>query len=124
MVEFAGQGFGLTNYSKNKTAAAAFLAFLATPAASKIIDAAGLIPNVLGSTTSNPVNQQMLDWAAKDGFTRYPMLDNVLQGGVVDAGNKIIPTILNGKVTPAAGLKQMAQVWAALPAENRGKSYK
>ena len=124
VVEFAGQGFGLTNYSKNKTAAAAFLAFLATPAASKIIDAAGLIPNVLGSTTSNPVNQQMLDWAAKDGFTRYPMLDNVLQGGVVDAGNKIIPTILNGKVTPAAGLKQMAQVWAALPAENRGKAYK
>lgn len=124
VVEFAGQGFSLTNYSKHQKEAAGFLAYLSTPAASKIIDAAGLIPNVLGATTSNPVNQQMLDFAAKGGFIRYPMLDNVIQGGVVDAGSKIIPTILNGTVSPAAGLKQMAQVWQSLPAASRGKDYK
>ena len=124
VVEFAGQGFSLTNYSKHQKEAVGFLAFLSTPAASKIIDAAGLIPNVIGATTSNPVNQQMLDFAAKGGFLRYPMLDNVVQGGVVDAGSKIIPTILNGTASPAAGLKQMAQVWHSLPAASRGKSYK
>ena len=65
----------------------------------------------------------MLDFAAGQGFTRYPMLDNVLQGDVVDAGNKIIPALLGGKTKVADGLKQMAQVWKALPAAKRGASY-
>jgi len=124
VVEFAGQGFGLTSYSKNQAAAAAFLEFMTTDEAAKVIDGAGLIPNVNGATTSNAVNQQMLDFAATGGFARYPMLDNVLQGDVVDAGNKIIPSILGGKTAVKGGLDQMAQVWNALPAENRTASYK
>ena len=52
VVEFAGQGFGLTNYSKNSAAAAAFLEYMTTDAAAMVVDAAGLIPNVNGSTTS------------------------------------------------------------------------
>ena len=123
VVEFAGQGLSLTNYSKNQKAAAAFLAWMTTPEAAKIVDSVGLISNVNGSVTSNPVNQQMLDFAAKQGFTRYPMLDNVLQGDVVDAGNKIIPAILGGKTSVADGLKQMNQVWNNLPAAKRGSSY-
>lgn len=124
VVEFAGQGLSLTNYSKNKKAAAGFLEFMTTLEAAKIVDAAGLIPNVNDATTSNPVNQQMLDFAAKKGYTRYPMLDNVLQGDVVDAGNKILPSILGGKTSVAGGLKQMAQVWANLSVDKRGNSYK
>jgi raffinose/stachyose/melibiose transport system substrate-binding protein len=123
VVEFAGQGLSLTNYSKNQKAAAAFLAWMTTSEAAKIVDSVGLISNVNGSVTSNPVNQQMLDFAAKQGFTRYPMLDNVLQGDVVDAGNKIIPAILGGKTSVADGLKQMNQVWNNLPAAKRGSSY-
>jgi len=124
VVEFAGQGFALTNYAKNEAAAADFLAFMTTDEAAKVIDGAGLIPNIVGSTTSNPVNQQMLDFAAKSGYTRYPMLDNVLQGDVVDAGNKIIPSILAGNTSPTAGLKQMAQVWGQLAPEKRTEVYK
>ncbi|MEK6648992.1 MAG: extracellular solute-binding protein [Actinomycetota bacterium] len=124
VVEFAGQGFGLTNYSKNSAAAAAFLEYMTTDAAAMVVDAAGLIPNVNGSTTSNAVNQQMLDFAATGGFARYPMLDNVLQGDVVDAGNKILPSILGGKTSVSGGLNQMAQVWKSVPAENRTESYK
>ena len=123
VVEFAGQGLSLTNYSKNQKAASAFLAWMTTMDAAKIVDSVGLIPNVTGSSTSNPVNQQMLDFAAKQGFTRYPMLDNVLQGDVVDAGNKILPAILGGKTAVADGLKQMAQVWKNVPAAKRGNSY-
>ena len=63
------------------------------------------------------------NFAAKQSFVRYPMLDNVLQGDVVDAGNKIIPAILGGKTKVADGLKQMAQVWKALPTGKRGNSY-
>lgn len=121
VVEFAGQGLSMTNYSKNKKAATGFLEFMTTMDAAKIVDAAGLISNIKGSTTSNPVNQQMLDFAAKGGFTRFPMLDNVLQGDVVDAGNKILPSILGGKTSVAGGLKQMAQVWANLAVEKRGE---
>jgi len=124
VVEFAGQGFGLTSYSKNQAAAAAFLEFMTTDEAAKVIDGAGLIPNINGATTSNAVNQQMLDFAATGGLDRYPMLDNVLQGDVVDAGNKIIPSILGGKTAVKSGLDQMAQVWKALPEDNRTETYK
>jgi raffinose/stachyose/melibiose transport system substrate-binding protein len=124
VVEFAGQGFALTNYAKNAAAATDFLTFMTTDAAAAVVDGAGLIPNIVGSTTSNPVNQQMLDFAAKSGYTRYPMLDNVLQGDVVDAGSKIIPSLLAGKTSPAAGLKQMAQVWGQLTAGQRTETYK
>jgi raffinose/stachyose/melibiose transport system substrate-binding protein len=123
VVEFAGQGLAMTNYSKNQAAASKFLEFMTTDAAATILDGVGLIPNITGSKTTNPVNQQMLGFAASQGFTRYPMLDNVLQGDVVDAGNKIIPAILGGKTKAADGLKQMAQVWKALPAAKRGASY-
>ena len=123
VVEFAGQGLAMTNYSKNQAAASKFLEFMTTDAAAKILDGVGLIPNITGSKTTNSVNQQMLGFAASQGFARYPMLDNVLQGDVVDAGNKIIPAILGGKTKAADGLKQMAQVWKALPAAKRGASY-
>lgn len=124
VVEFAGQGLSMTSYSKNQKAATAFLEFMTTMDAAKIVDTAGLISNVNGSTTSNVVNQQMLDFATKGGYTRFPMLDNVLQGDVVDAGNKILPSILGGKTSVAGGLKQMAQVWANISADKRGNSYK
>ncbi len=124
VVEFAGQGFALTSYAAQKQAAVDFLTFMTTDEAAKVIDAAGLIPNKKGSTTSNPVNQEMLAFAASGGFTTFPMLDNVLQGDVVDAGNKIIPSILAGKTSPAKGLAQLKQVWDQIPAENKGDSYK
>ena len=123
VVEFAGQGLSLTSYSKNKAAVAKFMSFMATPAAAKVVDAAGLISDVTGSITSNPVNQEMLNFAAKGGYTRYPMLDNVLQGDVVNAGNTILPAILGGKTAVAGGLKQMEQVWANLAPAKRGKTY-
>ena len=124
VVEFAGQGLSMTSYSKNQKAVAGFLEYMTTMDAAKVVDGAGLISNVNGSTTSNAVNQQMLDFAAKGGFARFPMLDNVLQGDVVDAGNKILPAILGGKTSVAGGLKQMAQVWTNLAADKRGSSYK
>jgi len=112
------------NYSKNQQAAAGFLQFLTTDAAAKIINEAGLIPDLNGTTTTNPVNQQMLDFAENQGFTRYPMLDNVTQGNVVDTGNKTLPSILAGKISAQNGLNTMNQTWQALPADQRGSTYK
>jgi ABC-type glycerol-3-phosphate transport system substrate-binding protein len=124
VVETSGQGYAVTNYSKNSAAALGFLDFMTTAAAAKVVDGTGLIPALKGSKTSNPVNQQMLDFTTQAGITSYQMLDNVLQGDLVDAGNKIIPSILAGVTSPTAALKQMRQVWAQLPAAQRSGQYK
>jgi len=123
VVEYPGDGFSITSYSQHKAAAAQFLAFLATPQANAIINAAGLIPDTIGATTTNPVNQQMLGFAENQGFTRYPMLDNVTQGDVVNSGSKLLPSILANKLSPSDGLNQMNSAWQQLPPAQRGSSY-
>jgi ABC-type glycerol-3-phosphate transport system substrate-binding protein len=122
VVQYPGDGYSITSYSQHKADAAAFLAFVATPAASAIINKAGLIPDVIGTKTTNPVNQQMLNFA-KHGYTPYPMLDNVVQGDVVNAGSKVLPSVLAGKISPASALGQMKDAWAHLPSNQRGSSY-
>jgi raffinose/stachyose/melibiose transport system substrate-binding protein len=124
VVNYAGDGFGITSYSKHKQQAADFLAFIASDAGVQAVDKAGLIPDVQGATTSNPVNQQMLDFVEKDGMTAYPMLDNVVQGDVVDLGNKVLPSILAGKISPQSGLGQMQSAWKQLSADQRSDQYK
>lgn len=123
VVQYPGDGFSITTYSKHQATAADFLAFVASDAGSKIINATGLIPDLTGTTTTNPVNQQMLDFTAKQGYAAYPMLDNVVQGDVVDAGNKLLPPILAGKTTPEAALGQMNTAWHQLSPDQRGKNY-
>jgi raffinose/stachyose/melibiose transport system substrate-binding protein len=123
VVEYPGDGFAITSYSQHQAQAADFLTFLTTDDAAKVINEAGLIPDLDGTTTTNPVNQQMLDFAGKQGFTRYPMLDNVVQGDVVDAGNKLLPPILNGSSSPSDGLGQLYSAWKKLPADARGNTY-
>lgn len=123
VVQYPGDGYSITSYSKNKAAAAAFLAFVATPQASSIINKDGLIPDVTGTRTTNPVNQQMLNFT-KHGYTAYPMLDNVVQGDVVNAGSKVLPSVLAGKMSPASALGQIKTAWQQLPSAQRGSSYK
>ncbi len=123
VVEYPGDGFSIMKYSQHQKVAADFLAFMTTPAAAAIINQAGLIPDLTGTTTTNPVNQQMLSFAETQGFTRYPMLDNVTQGNVVNTGNTTLPSILDGKISPAAGLGSMNTTWQQLPAAQRGSSY-
>jgi ABC-type glycerol-3-phosphate transport system substrate-binding protein len=48
IVEYSGDGFAMTNYSKNKTQAAAFLAFMASDEGQKIISDSGIIPDKQG----------------------------------------------------------------------------
>ena len=100
----------------------AFLKFLTTPAAEKIIAAAGLIPDLVGQTTTNPLANQMLAFA-KQGKTVYPMIDNVIQGDVVTTGMKQLDAALGGNISAWTALKSMKSTLDPLPADQRGSVY-
>ena len=123
VVDYAGDGLSMTTYAKHPTQALQFLTFMTTPAAAKIINAAGLIPAIKGTSTSNPVNQQMLNFVSQDHLTVYPMLDNVVQPEVVTTGSKVLPSVLNGSMTPSAALQNMQTTLGQLPTDKRGTSY-
>lgn len=123
VVQFAGDGLSMMSYSQHQAEAAKFLDFMTTDQAAQLIDQAGLIPAIQGSSTSNPVNQQMLDFALQGGLTPYPMLDNVVQSAVVDVGNKLLPSLLAGQTSPDDALGQMEAALNALPPDQRGSTY-
>lgn len=123
IVEYAGGGFSAMKGSTHTKEAVAFLEFLTTPEAAKIIDEAGLISDIKGATSTNPVNEQMLSFAGTQGFTRYPMLDNVIQTDVSDVGSKMFPAVLGGGTSAKSALDQMNDAWAKLPEDQRGKTY-
>ncbi len=123
VVEFPGNGFGVTSYSQHKQDAANFLAWMATPEAQKIIADGGLIPTVAGTAPTNPLALGMLDYAANQGFNRYPMIDNVMQPEVTDVATKLLDAVLAGTTTPAEAAQKIQDALMALPAERRGDTY-
>ncbi len=124
VVDFAGDGLSEMTYAKQPAAAQEFLEFMTTNQAAAIINAAGLIPAIVGTSTSNPVNQEMLNFVSKDHMTVYPMLDNVVQANVVNAGSKFLPSVLNGTISVQQALQNLQTTLAQLPAASRGSSYK
>ena len=123
VVEFPGDGFGVTSYSQHKPEAAAFLAWMVTPAAQKIIADGGLIPTVAGTSATQPLATAMLDYAANQGFTRYPMIDNVLQPEVTDVATKMLDAVLAGTMSPKDAAQKIQDALMALPADRRGDTY-
>lgn len=123
VVDFAGDGLSMMSYSPHKAEAAEFLTFMTTKQAAAIVNAAGLIPAINGTTTSNPVNQQMLNFVSQDGMTAYPMLDNVVQGNVVNIGSKFLPSVLNGSESITKALQSMQTTLQQLPANQRGNTF-
>jgi raffinose/stachyose/melibiose transport system substrate-binding protein len=123
VVQYAGDGFSVTSYSQHPKEAVSFLRFLMTPAAAKIISAAGLIPDIKGFKTNNPVSNEMLAFAASKGLTAYPMIDNVIQPEVVTTGMKQLDAALGGDISAKAALSSMKSTLDALPANRRGSVY-
>ena len=119
VVEYPGDGFSVMKYSQHQKEAFKFLDFMTTRAAGNIINAAGLIPDIAGMSTSNPVNQQMLNFVNVQHMTPYPMLDNYIQVNVVNAGSKVLPAVLAGQQSALSAMKNMAQAWQQLPANQR-----
>ena len=123
VVDFSGDGLSMTTYAQHSTQALQFLEFMTTTQAAKIINQAGLIPAIEGTSTSNPVNQEMLNFVSQDHMTAYPMLDNVVQPNVVNTGNKELPSVLNGSISPSSALSNLQNTLGQLPTDQRGTSY-
>jgi raffinose/stachyose/melibiose transport system substrate-binding protein len=119
VVEYPGDGFSVTKYSKNKKDAFKFLDFLSTTQAGNIVNAAGLIPDISGLKTTNPVNQEMLNFVTVDHMTAYPMMDNYVQVNVGNAADSELPSVLANQTAPLKALQNMAQAWRLLPAAQR-----
>lgn len=123
VVEFPGNGFGVTSYSQNKQEAANFLAWMVTPEAQKLIADGGLIPTVAGTEPTAPLAIAMLDFAKNQGFERYPMIDNVMQPEVTDVATKLLDAVLAGTSTPQEAAQGIQDALNQLPAERRGDTY-
>jgi ABC-type glycerol-3-phosphate transport system substrate-binding protein len=123
VVDFAGDGISQMTYSQHPKQDAMFLEFMTTPQAAAIINAAGLIPAINGTTTSNPVNQQMLDFVSQQHMIVYPMLDNVVQGNIVSTGQKFLPSVLGGKVSVTSALSALQTTLNELPTNQRGNTF-
>ena len=123
VVDFSGDGLSMTTYAQHSTQALQFLEFMTTTQAAQIINQAGLIPAIEGTSTSNPVNQEMLNFVSQDHMTAYPMLDNVVQPNVVNTGNKELPSVLNGSISPSSALSNLQNTLGQLPTDQRGTSY-
>ena len=123
VVQYAGDGFSVMNYSKHQKEAVQFLKFMMTGPAQRIIAAAGLIPDIKGYGTKSPIQNEMLDFVSKKGLTPYPMLDNVVQGEVVTAGQKQLDAAFGGNISPLAALKSLKAALDQLPASRKGPVY-
>jgi raffinose/stachyose/melibiose transport system substrate-binding protein len=119
VVEYPGDGFSVMKWSKHQKQDFEFLDFLTTTQAGNIINKAGLIPDISGLTTTNPVNQEMLNFVTKDHLTPYPMMDNYVQVNVGDAADKVLPAVLANQQSAKSALQNMAQAWQQLPADQR-----
>src|SRR5260370_8197734 len=110
-------------YSEHPVQDAEFLDFMTTPQAARIINAAGLIPAIVGTGTTNPVNQQMLDFVSANHMAVYPMLDNVVQSNIVSAGQKFLPSVLNGTQSVTAALQNLETTLSQLPASHPANTF-
>jgi len=119
VVYFPGDAISVLQESPYKAQAAAFLAFMDSPAGAVQIAKAGLILDIAHFMSTNPINQQMLDFVQKQHFTMYPMLDNVTQPDIVNVGYQVLPAALVGQTSVSSALGSLAAKHNELPAGQR-----
>ncbi len=119
VVYFPGDAISVMQESPYKQQAADFLAFMDSPAGAVQIAKAGLIPDITHFVSTNALNQQMLDFVQKDGYTVYPMLDNVTQPDIVNVGYQVLPAALVGQASVSSALAALAAKHNELPAQQR-----
>jgi raffinose/stachyose/melibiose transport system substrate-binding protein len=119
VVYYPGDAISVMKQSSHIPQAAAFLAFMDSPAGAAQIAKAGLIPDIKGYVSTNALNDQMLDFAQQDHYVVYPMLDNVTQPSIVNVGYQVLPAALAGQTSVSSALNTMKVKLKELPANQR-----
>jgi ABC-type glycerol-3-phosphate transport system substrate-binding protein len=119
VVELPGDGLSLLKSSQNKKDAVAFLTFLMSGDAQKILAQTGLIPARVGYSATNPLYADLFALTEKDGFTPAPMIDNVIQPPLVDVGQRVLNAAFAQQMTVPAALQKMQDAWNNLPADQK-----
>ncbi|HTI01776.1 MAG TPA: ABC transporter substrate-binding protein [Acidisoma sp.] len=119
VVELPGDGLSLLKSSQNKKDAIAFLTFLMSGDAQKILAQSGLVPAREGYAASNPLYADLFALTEKDGFTAVPMIDNVIQPPLVDVGQRVLTAAFAQQMTVQAALQKMQDAWNNLPADQK-----
>ena len=65
--------------------------------------------------------KNLLDFAANQGYTRYPMIDNVIQPEVSDVGTKVLNAAFGGAQSMSDALTSMRQTLDGLPPESKSQ---
>ncbi len=87
----------------------------------QIISDAGIIPDKEGFSSDQRMAKNLLDFAANQGFTRYPMIDNVIQPEVSDVGTKVLNAAFGGAQSMKDALTSMQQTLDQLPADQKNQ---
>jgi ABC-type glycerol-3-phosphate transport system substrate-binding protein len=119
VVYFPGDAISVMKDSPHVAAAASFLAFMDSQAGAAQIAKAGLIPDISNYSSKNTLNRQMLAFVQKDHYTVYPMLDNVTQPNLVNAGYQVLPAALAGQASVSSALGTLETKHKELPANQR-----
>ncbi|MGH7121038.1 MAG: ABC transporter substrate-binding protein [Acetobacteraceae bacterium] len=123
VIQFPGDGFSIMRTSNHKKEAASFLEFLMSAQGQKIVADAGLVPDREGFAATNPLYHGLLGLTGQ-GYTAYPMIDNVIQPSVVDVGSKVLTAAFAGQMSVDSALGKMKAALMVLPADQRGASYR
>ena len=115
IVQMPGDGLSILKSSTNKADAATFLTFLMSGEAQQILSKTGLIPGREGYAATNPLYAGLLALSSQ-GFTKYPMIDNVIQGELVDTGQRVLNAAFAGQMKVSDAMQKMQDTWTNLPA--------
>jgi len=119
-VDFAGDGLSMTNYTQHCRPGPAVPGLHDDHQAAKIVNAAGLIPAINGTSTSNPVNQQMLNFVSQQHLTAYPDAGQRRAAQRGEHGSKVLPSVLNGSISPKTALATCRPRSASCPPRRGG----
>ena len=67
---------------------------------------------------------ELRSYGTDKGYTRYPMLDNMIQPEVVETWVKVLNAAFAGTMSTKDALQAMQDTLMSLPADRRGTTYK
>jgi len=122
IISLAGGGLVMMNYSDQKDAAGAFLAYVLSDAGQSLM--AGITaPTRAGFPTTNPLINELVAMSTAPDWQGYPMFDNFSQPPVTDAIVRNMALVLVGEVSPADALAAADAAFASMPDDQKNVNY-